>query len=115
MSSSSDRIEKQVVLESPRSRVWRAITDVREFNQWFGVALTSPFGPGATVSGHVTNAGYESLVMTAWVETMEPERLFSFRWHPHALDPKVDYSKEPTTLVTFALEDSKGGTKLTIT
>ena len=74
MFSPTDRIEKQIVLDSPRSRVWRAITDVREFNQWFGVALTTPFAPGAVVSGYMTMPGHESLLMTAWVETMEPEQ-----------------------------------------
>jgi uncharacterized protein YndB with AHSA1/START domain len=115
MSSSTDRIEKQIVLNSPRSRVWRAITDVREFNQWFGVALTTPFAPGAVVSGYITSPGHESLLMTAWVETMEPERCFSFRWHPSAIDPNVDYAADPTTLVTFILDEVDGGTKLTIT
>jgi len=115
MPSSTDRIEKQIVLDSPRARVWRAITDVREFNQWFGVALTTPFEPGAVVSGYITNPGYESLLMTAWVETMEPEHRFSFRWHPAAIDAKTDYSAEPSTLVTFVLEEVKGGTKLTVT
>lgn len=115
MSSSTDRIEKQVVLDAPRSRVWRAITDVRQFNQWFGVALKEPFAQGGTSSGNVTHPGYESLVMTLWVETVEPETRFAFRWHPDARDMSADYSKEPTTLVTFLLEDAGAQTKLTIT
>ncbi|HEY8794142.1 MAG TPA: SRPBCC family protein [Gemmatimonadaceae bacterium] len=112
--TSTDRIEKQIVLDSPRSRVWRAITDVSEFNAWFGVELTSPFTTGAKVSGKINIPGYEHVVATVWVEKIEPEHRFSFRWHPSAIDPKVDYSKEPTTLVTFTLEDVKGGTKLTV-
>jgi uncharacterized protein YndB with AHSA1/START domain len=115
MTSSTDRIEKHLVLHHPRARVWRAITDVSEFNQWFGVSLTSPFAPGKAVSGHLTVAGYESLEMTVWVETIEPEQRFSFRWHPYAIDVEVDYSNEPTTVVTFTLEDVKEGTKLTVT
>jgi uncharacterized protein YndB with AHSA1/START domain len=112
--SDTDRIEKQIVLEAPRARVWRALTDVRQFNEWFGVQLTSPFRPGAVVTGRITFPGAEHLTMTAWVETMEPERRFSFRWHPYAIDPAVDYSGEPTTLVTFTLEDVEGGTRLTV-
>lgn len=115
MPSSTDRIEKSVVLESPRSRVWRAITDFREFNKWFGVELTAPFTPGALVSGHLAIPGYEHLLMTVQVETIEPERLFSFRWHPNAIDPDIDYSAEPTTLVTFTLEDVPEGTRLVVT
>jgi uncharacterized protein YndB with AHSA1/START domain len=112
--ASSDRIEKRVILDAPRSRVWRALTDVAQFNSWFGVSLTSPFAPGAEVSGTLTVRNYEHLTLTLWVETMEPERFFSFRWHPHAIDPGVDYSAEPTTLVTFTLEDAGHGTQLTI-
>jgi uncharacterized protein YndB with AHSA1/START domain len=115
MPSTSDRIEKQIVLDAPRERVWRAITDVNEFNEWFGVALTSPFKPRAVVSGRVTHPGHEHLVMTVWVEAMESPRRFSFRWYPEATNPNVDYSGEPTTLVTFTLEDApNGATRLTV-
>jgi uncharacterized protein YndB with AHSA1/START domain len=113
-SSSTDRIEKSVVLDAPRHRVWRAITDVAQFNQWFGVNLESPFTPSAVVKGNMTYPGYEHLVMTIWIDRIEPERLFSFRWHPYAIDPDQNYDNEPTTLVTFTLEDASARTKLTI-
>ena len=113
-STSTDRIEKLVNLDVPRSRVWRALTDVKQFNAWFGAALTGVFMPGAEVSGKLTFKNYEHVTMTIWIETMEPERFFSFRWHPYAIEPGVDYSAEPTTLVSFTLEDAAGGTRLTI-
>ena len=109
-----DRIEKQVTLDAPRSRVWRALTDVAQFNTWFGVSLTTPFTPGAEVSGKISIRNYDHVTMTIWIETMEPERFFSFRWHPYAIEAGVDYSAEPTTLVSFTLEDAAGGTRLTI-
>ena len=112
--ASSDRIEKQVILDAPRSRVWRALTDVAQFNAWFGVKLSAPFAPGAEVSGQITIRDYEHVKMTIWIETMEPERFFSFRWHPYAIEPGVDYAAEPTTLVSFTLEDAGQGTRLTI-
>ena len=112
--TSTDRIEKLVNLDAPRSRVWRALTDYTQFNQWFGVSLTSPFVPGAAVSGNITMRKYEHVTMTIWVESVEPERFFSFRWHPYAIEEGVDYNSEPTTLVTFTLEDAGAGTKLTI-
>lgn len=112
--TTSDRIEKDVILDAPRSRVWRAITDVSQFNAWFGVNLASPFTPGAEVSGKISVRNYEHITMSIWIETMEPERFFSFRWHPYAIDPDTDYSSEPTTLVSFTLEDADGGTRLTI-
>jgi uncharacterized protein YndB with AHSA1/START domain len=112
--SSTDRIEKVVDLDAPRSRVWRALTDYTQFNQWFGVSLTSPFSPGAAVSGQLSARKYDHITLTIWIDTMEPERFFSFRWHPYAIEDGVDYSAEPTTLVTFVLEDAGAGTRLTI-
>ena len=109
-----DRIEKKVLLWAPRTRVWRALTDAREFSEWFRVTLRGQFEPGKEITGQVTYPGYEHVTMTAWVERMEPERLFSFRWHPAAIDPQMDYSGEPTTLVEFRLEDAPGGTLLTV-
>ena len=112
--TSTDRIEKLVTLDVPRARVWRALTDVKQFNAWFGAALVGTFRPKQEISGKLTIKRYEDITMTLWIETMEPERLFSFRWHPYAIESGVDYSAEPTTLVTFTLEDAGQGTKLTI-
>jgi uncharacterized protein YndB with AHSA1/START domain len=111
----SDRIEKRVELKASVSRVWRALTDHREFGEWFRVKLDGPFVPGQLSTGHVTYPGYEHLKWTATVQKMGPERLFSFTWHPYAIDPKIDYSSEPTTLVEFRLEATEGGTVLTVT
>lgn len=111
---STDRIVKQVTLDAPRSRVWSALTEVEQFNKWFGVSLETPFTEGAEVSGRINIPGFEHVTMTIWIETLEPERFFSFRWHPYAIEPEVDYSTEPTTLVSFTLEDTGAGTQLTI-
>ena len=110
----TDRIEKRVVLRAARSRVWRAITQAEEFGAWFGVKLEGAFAEGATVRGRITYPGFEHLTMEMLVERIEPERLFSYRWHPYAVDPSVDYSSEPTTLVEFRLDEAEGGTVLTI-
>ena len=112
--TSTDRIEKTVTLKAPRARVWRAIADARQFGEWFHVRLDGEFTVGATIRGRITHPGYEHLTMEVVVERMEPERVFSYRWHPYAVDPKVDYSPEPMTLVEFTLEDAPGGTRLTI-
>ena len=110
----TDRIEKHVAFDAPRSRVWRALTDVQQFNAWFGVQLASPFAPGVEVSGRITAPKYEHVVMSIWIEAMEPESFFSFRWHPYAIEQGVDYSAEPTTLVAFTLTDTGAGTELHI-
>jgi len=112
--SSTDRIERQIVLKVPRKRVWRALTDPAEFGSWFGVRMEGAFAPGARVTGNVTHPGYEHVAWDITVERMEPERLLSWRWHPYAVEPGVDYSKEPTTLVVFELADVPEGTRLTV-
>jgi uncharacterized protein YndB with AHSA1/START domain len=111
----NDRIERRIELKAPLSRVWRALTDYREFGLWFRVKLDGPFLPGQVSTGWITYPGYEHLKWEAVVQKMEPERLFSFTWHPYAVDPKMDYSQEPPTLVEFRLEATKGGTLLTVT
>jgi uncharacterized protein YndB with AHSA1/START domain len=112
--TNTDRIEKKVILRAPRSRVWRAITVAEEFGAWFGVKLDGVFAEGATVRGKITYPGYEHLTMEMLVERLEPERYFAYRWHPYAIDPGVDYSPEPTTLVEFRLDEEDSGTVLTI-
>ncbi len=112
--SDTDRIEKEILLRAPRSRVWRALTDREEFGAWFGVKLETGFAVGKTVTGRITHPGYDHLELTVIVERMEPEALLSFRWHPHAVDPEKDYASEPMTLVEFRLEGAPEGTLLTV-
>ena len=111
---STDRIEKQVVLRAPRSRVWRALTNAAEFGAWFGVKLQGVFTAGARVQGQITYPGYEHVTLDVTIERLDPEHTFSWRWHPNAIDPGFDYSKEPTTLVEFHLEEVEAGTRLTV-
>ena len=113
-STDTDRIEKKVMLRAARSRVWRAITDPEEFGTWFRVILEGKFTEGASIHGKITHPGYEHLTMEMQIERIQPEQYFAYRWHPYAIDPKVDYSAEPTTLVEFRLEEADGGTLLTI-
>jgi uncharacterized protein YndB with AHSA1/START domain len=123
---STDRIEKQVVLRAPQDRVWNAISDATQFGTWFGVEFDGPFVAGKRMTGRMVptqvdaevakmQEPYKGRTMEWTVEQIEPKRLFSFRWHPFAIDPNVDYSKEPTTLVVFELAEVAGGTRLTIT
>lgn len=111
---SSDRIEKEALLRAPRARVWRAISDAREFGAWFRVALDGDFVVGRAIHGRITHPGYEHLTMEMQIEAMEPESRFAFRWHPYAIDPAVDYGAEPTTLVEIRLADAAGGTRVSV-
>jgi uncharacterized protein YndB with AHSA1/START domain len=115
MSTSTDRIERQILLKAPRARVWRALSNAEEFGRWFGVNFKGKtFVAGKPVQGKITYPGYEHIVMEVFVEQVVPERLLSWRWHPAAIDPAVDYSAEPTTLVVFELEEAAGGVLLTV-
>jgi|SRR5215472_3800882 len=112
--TSTDRIEKRVLLRAPRAQVWQAVANAEAFGQWFGVDLAGPFAPGARVRGRITHEGYEHLPFEITIERMEPERLLSWRWHPNAVEPTVNYDEEPTTLVVFELHDAEDGTLLTV-
>ena len=113
MDTSTDRIERHIHIKAPRSKVWDALADAESFGEWFGVALKGKhFVAGESCAGNITYPGYEHLVWNVVVERIEPKRLLSFRWHPYAVDPNVDYSHESTTLVTFELEETADGTLL---
>jgi uncharacterized protein YndB with AHSA1/START domain len=111
----TDRIEKQVVIKAPRSRVWRALSDTGEFGEWFRVKLTGRFTAGQSIAGQILHPGYEHLTWKVTIEKVEPERYFSWRWHPNGVDPNKDYSREPSTLVAFELQDVPEGTLLKVT
>jgi uncharacterized protein YndB with AHSA1/START domain len=125
MTTSTDRIEKNVLLRAPRERVWRAVSDATEFGKWFGVAFDGGFAEGTRMQGRIVpttvdpevakrQEPYTGAAFTLLVDRIEPLRLFSFRWHPFAIDAELDYTSEPMTLVEFRLEDARGGTLLTI-
>jgi uncharacterized protein YndB with AHSA1/START domain len=122
----TDRIEKRILLHASRARVWKALTDAKEFGEWFGVKFEGPFVARAPLRGVIVptqaDAGiarlqepYAGRTFDITVDRIEPQRLFSFRWHPYAVEPGIDYSKEPTTLVVFTLEEQPGGIQLTVT
>jgi uncharacterized protein YndB with AHSA1/START domain len=126
MANTTDRIQKTTLLRAPRERVWRAISDAKQFGSWFGVEFDAPFVAGTRVTGRIVPTSVDAEIAKSQepyrgrpfdftIERIEPMRLFSFRWHPFAVDPNVDYSKEPTTLVELVLEEVAEGTKLIIT
>jgi uncharacterized protein YndB with AHSA1/START domain len=110
-----DRIEKQVEIAAPVARVWQALTDSRQFGEWFLVKMEGPFVAGKPVAGQITHPGYEHVRMQIVVKAIDPETLFSFTWHPYAVDSKVDYTQEEPTLIEFRLKATAGGTLLTVT
>src|SRR5262245_59886793 len=102
MNAVPDRIEKQILLRAPLAKVWRIITDSREFGNWFGVVFDGPFKAGERITGRIaptkadpeiakTQQPYVGLPYSITIDRIEPETLFSFRWHPAAIDPAKDY------------------------
>jgi uncharacterized protein YndB with AHSA1/START domain len=113
--SETDIIERTIQINAPRSRVWRALSNAEEFGNWFGANLKGQtFEPGRRVRGPMTIAGFEHVMFDVVVERIDPDTLLSYRWHPYAVDPATDYSKEERTLVTFTLRDAGGGTLLKV-
>jgi len=121
-----NRIEKKILLRVPKTRVWRAITDPKEFGSWFGLEVDGDFSPGSKVRGRIVptkvdaeiakqQSQHEGLSFELTIDRIEPERLFSFRWHPFAVDRHIDYTVEPTTLVSFELQERHDGVMLTVT
>ena len=124
--TTADRIEKKILLRAPLKRVWRALTDSGEFGAWFGVKFDAPFKPGSRITGKIVGTALDPEVAKAQkqhahipfeitIDRIEPERRLSFRWHPYAVEPGVDYSKEPTTLIEFTLQEVPSGVMLTVT
>jgi uncharacterized protein YndB with AHSA1/START domain len=115
MSTSTDRIERMILLKASRPRVWRALSDSKEFGAWFGVDFKGkPFVAGEAIQGQVTYPGFEHLIMEILIDQIVPERLLSWHWHPAAIEPSTDYSQEPMTLVVFELADADGGIALSV-
>ena len=107
-------IEKEIVLRAPLSRVWSAISNAEQFGQWFGMQFDGAFKAGQPIRGKFSNPKYAHLTLQMTIVDIEPESLFSYRWHPGAMDPDVDYSQEPTTLIEFRLSETADGTVLTV-
>ena len=126
MASDTDRIVRKILLRAPRERVWNAISDSRQFGTWFGAEFNDAFTPGKSVDGKIVGTKVDAQIAARQqpnagrvfefaIDRVEPQRLFSYRWHPYAVEPGIDYSKEPMTLVIFELEDAPEGTMLTVT
>jgi len=125
MVSSTDKIEKKITIRASQDRVWRAISDSAEFGAWFGMEIDGKFTQGAEIRGRMKptvadpevakrQERYAGSPMAIFIDRIEPMRMFSFRWHPFAIDTSVDYSNEPMTLVTFTLVPTNGSTELTV-
>ncbi|WBY01402.1 SRPBCC family protein [Ramlibacter tataouinensis] len=112
-SQASDRIERSILIDAPRAKVWQLLSDAERFGRWFGADLKGQtFAPGQVTRGPITIEGYTHILFEVKVERVEPQQLLSWRWHPYAVDPAVDYSGEEPTLVTWTLHDAPNNATL---
>lgn len=111
--SDTDTIHKERIIKAPRSRVWAAISDSQQFGTWFKIRFEEPFRANTHLVGVIQEPGWEGVKAHFWIERIEPEHTFTYRWIPGGDVPTTPDS--PKTLVTFALADHEDGTRLTIT
>jgi uncharacterized protein YndB with AHSA1/START domain len=109
-----NRIDRTIEVNAPPDRVWRVLTTAKDLAAWFEMKVEGEIAPGAEVWMTTTNPAYAGQRFVVRVTEMTPPRRFAWQWHPGAIDPAVDYSKEPWTTVTFTLEPSAGGTRLSV-
>jgi uncharacterized protein YndB with AHSA1/START domain len=108
------RIDRTIEIKAAPERVWRALTNSKELSAWFQVEIEGEISPDREVwmtSVHTGHAGQRFLVK---VVEMTPPRRFVWQWHPGEVDPAIDYSREPRTTVTFTLEPTAVGTRLSV-
>lgn len=114
MTDELSRIDRTIDVNAPPDRVWRALTTAGDLGAWFQVSIEGEITPGAELWMTSKYPGYEGQRFIVKVTEMTPPRRFAWQWHPGAVDPAVDYSREPWTTVTFTLEPSGRGTRLTV-
>ena len=115
MNASTDRIERKILLKAPRSRVWRALSNAEEFGDWFGVDAEGQDlrrRPARAGADHLSRLRARHLRRAGRTHGAGALAVLALASVP-PIDPDVDYSKEPTTLVEFELKEVEGGTLLT--
>jgi uncharacterized protein YndB with AHSA1/START domain len=118
-SQTPSQVNRSTIIRAPRSKVWKALTELDQFCKWFSVARVDPraqFQPGVTARLISTHEGpCKGFEFAMDVVDIVPETLFAWQWHPGAPIAGEDLSAEPKTRVEFRLEDAEGGTRVTIT
>ncbi len=109
MAAEQNVIERQIEIKAPMAKVFLALTDSKQFGQWFKVKLDGPFVAGKTTTGMNLSKGFE-MPMQFIIREIKPETYFSYSWTPFPMDRTIDYSKEEPTLVEFFLSTSSKGT-----
>jgi uncharacterized protein YndB with AHSA1/START domain len=108
------RIDRSITIKASPERVWRALTTPAELSAWFKVQIEGELAPNTEVWMTSTHAGYEGQRFHVRIVELSPPHRLVWQWHPGEVDPNVDYSREPRTTVTFALEPVAGGTKVNL-
>jgi len=108
------RIDRTIEIGAPPERVWRALTNAAELSSWLQVTIEGEIAPGSEVWMTSVHPDHHGQRFRVRFTELTPPRRFVWEWHPGAVDPDVDYTREPRTTVTFTLEPSKRGTRLSV-
>lgn len=112
MTEKQDKIERIVVLKAPIERVYRAITDPKEWGTWFAHGVEGDFEPG---SQPVMDEGEYGRFRIAIID-VQPHHYFAFRWVSGSEFVPQGFVgnplEHPNTLVEFFLNEIDGCTEL---
>ena len=108
------RIDRTIEIAAPPERVWRALTDVAELSEWFQVTIEGHIAPGSELWMTSVLPQHAGQRWPVRILELTPPRRVVWQWHPGEVDPARDYSREPQTTVTFTLEPSEQGTRLSL-
>ncbi len=101
-----DAIEREVVIDAPPAVVWSIVTEAQHLASWFSDEAEIDLRSGGRIlltwRGHGTYEGR--------VETVDPPRLFAFRWQTR----EGDFSEGNSTLVVMTIEADGTGTRLRV-
>ena len=109
-----NRIDRTIEVNAPPDQVWRVLTTAKDLSTWFKVSVEGDIVAGAEIWMTSLNSGHEGTRFLVRIKEMTAPRRFVWEWHPGAVDPAIDYSREPWTTVTFTLEPSGRGTRLSV-
>lgn len=105
------RIEFSIEINAPPAKVWDKLASIEGMNQWFARDLVFEHKVGGRFEMKGEMPGDGPFRFTGQVVTVEPERELAFTWR----DSLNENAWPADTLVSFKLEPSAGGTKVTLT
>jgi uncharacterized protein YndB with AHSA1/START domain len=105
------RIDRSIDISAAPDRVFDALTSAAEVATWFRMKVEGEMVQGGDV-WMTAGPEYGSLRFPVKIVELSRPRRVVWQWHPGAV--AVDYGREPMTTVTFTLEPTPTGTRVTV-